>query len=355
MIVDKGIAIKNIFYMLSYAYQVLKQSNYKKIETESFEHIHDLFAAILSKAMAQQIKQGLHKEYIPRTENLSTLRGKLDINGSIRNRISSVQRLSCDYDELTENNIFNQIIKTTAVYLIRHPDVKKENRSALRNTLAGFENVDEIDPHLIRWNTITYHRNNQSYRMMLNLCYFVLNSYLLSTTEGTVRMQQFTDEHMSALYEKFILQYYVKHHPDLHPKASMVEWDIRESISEEAMDFLPRMKTDITLEMGGQTLIIDAKYYKNIWQKYDREDPESARTIRNAHLNQIMNYVRNTDKTNTGKVGGMLLYAQTGTRMYNLDYPNINGYHYTVRTLDLNQEFSEIALQLDDIAKVFRS
>ena len=58
---DKGIVIKNIFYMLSYAYQVLKQTNYEKIETESFEDIHDLFAAILSKAMFQQIKQGLHK------------------------------------------------------------------------------------------------------------------------------------------------------------------------------------------------------------------------------------------------------------------------------------------------------
>ena len=343
---DKGIVIKNIFYMLSYAYQVLKQTNYEKIETESFEDIHDLFAAILSKAMFQQIKQGLHKEYISKTENLTALKGKLDINGSIRNRINNIQQLSCAYDELTENNIFNQIIKTTALYLMRHKDVKSENKTALRNALMGFEKVDSLDPHVIQWSTISYHRNNQSYRMMLNLCYFVLNRYLLTTSEGKIKMQQFTDEHMSALFEKFILNYYIKHHNDLKPKSSVVNWDIRESISEEAMDFLPKMKTDIHLKKNGKTLIIDAKYYKNIWQRYDAE---SSRTIRNAHLNQIMNYVRNTDTEHTGDVAGMLLYAQTGTRTYKLDYPNIGGNAYAIRTLDLNQDFKTIAKQLDGI------
>ena len=43
---DKGILIKNIYYMLTYAFQVLRQSNYEEVEAEEFEHIQDLFAAI---------------------------------------------------------------------------------------------------------------------------------------------------------------------------------------------------------------------------------------------------------------------------------------------------------------------
>lgn len=34
--------------MLSYAFQILKQSNYDEVSKESFDHIDDLFAAILS-------------------------------------------------------------------------------------------------------------------------------------------------------------------------------------------------------------------------------------------------------------------------------------------------------------------
>lgn len=46
MTTDKGIFIQNIYYMLSYAYQVLQQQDYQCIASEKFERIDDLFAAI---------------------------------------------------------------------------------------------------------------------------------------------------------------------------------------------------------------------------------------------------------------------------------------------------------------------
>ena len=36
---DKNILIKNIYYMLAYAFQVLKRNNYASIASEKFEHI----------------------------------------------------------------------------------------------------------------------------------------------------------------------------------------------------------------------------------------------------------------------------------------------------------------------------
>lgn len=41
-------------------------------------------AAILAKGIAVQIKQELGKEYIPQTEALSALRGKIDIAESLK-------------------------------------------------------------------------------------------------------------------------------------------------------------------------------------------------------------------------------------------------------------------------------
>lgn len=46
MTIDKGIFIRNIYYMLTYAFQELKQNNYEEIAGEEFEEIHDLFAEI---------------------------------------------------------------------------------------------------------------------------------------------------------------------------------------------------------------------------------------------------------------------------------------------------------------------
>ena len=42
-----NILISNIYYMLTYAFQVLKQSNYDNVSSESFDNVHDLFSAIL--------------------------------------------------------------------------------------------------------------------------------------------------------------------------------------------------------------------------------------------------------------------------------------------------------------------
>ena len=61
---DKNIVIKNIFYMLSYAFQEIRKNNYENINSENFEYIHDLFAEILIRGISNQLKKGVHKEYI---------------------------------------------------------------------------------------------------------------------------------------------------------------------------------------------------------------------------------------------------------------------------------------------------
>ena len=96
MIKDKSIFIKNIYYMLSYAFQILKQSNYDEVASEKFDNAQDLFVAILSKGIAQQLKHGLYREYITKNETLSVMRGKLDLHETIHNRIIERDRTTSD-------------------------------------------------------------------------------------------------------------------------------------------------------------------------------------------------------------------------------------------------------------------
>lgn len=74
MIIDKNIPIKNIFYMLTYAFKELKHNNYEYISGEKFDNIYDLFAEILSKGVAYLLKQGLHKEFVLKEDTITTLR-----------------------------------------------------------------------------------------------------------------------------------------------------------------------------------------------------------------------------------------------------------------------------------------
>ena len=112
--------------MLTYAFKELKHNNYEHIAGESFENIYDLFAEILSKGVSYLLKQGLHKEYILKEDALTILRGKLNLQETIKEKLSQRARLACEYDELTINNIFNKIIKTTIDILLNKSDVKVE-------------------------------------------------------------------------------------------------------------------------------------------------------------------------------------------------------------------------------------
>ena len=342
MMNDKGILIKNIYYMLTYAYQTLKQSAYEDIETEDFENIHDLFAAILAKGVAIQIKQGLYREYIVLEEDLSTLRGKLNMPGTIRNHINQTNKLSCEFDELSENNIFNRILKTAMCILIRQDTVKSEHKAILKKNLLFFSGVDLIDVRGIDWSRLRVQRNNQNYRMLMNICKLLMNGLLMSTEKGNYKLAAFLDEqHMCRLYEKFILEYFRYHHPEYRANPDQIAWNVDDGV----LDFLPIMQTDITLKNGRKTLIIDAKYYRHTMQS--RFDTYS---IHSGNLYQIYTYVKNLDKNDTGNVAGVLLYAKTEETIRPDNQYSIGGSRIIVRTLDLGLPFQYIKEQLEELA-----
>ena len=114
------IRIQNIYYMLAYAFQILKEQGYSNVATEEFENTADLLSSILVKGISIQIKRGLSREYVEEIETLSGLRGKIDVTDSIKKQTLIQQRLVCNYDEFSVDSYINQIIKTTAELLMRY-------------------------------------------------------------------------------------------------------------------------------------------------------------------------------------------------------------------------------------------
>lgn len=106
------IEIRNIYYMLTYAFSVLKENTYVNVIAEDFDNANELYTAILIKGVSNQIKRGLHYEYIEKQEALTMVRGKIDISESISNLDILNKKLSCVYDECSINNYLNQIIKS---------------------------------------------------------------------------------------------------------------------------------------------------------------------------------------------------------------------------------------------------
>ena len=342
---DKGILIRNIYYMLAYAFQELRQNNYVEIEGETFDDIYDLFAEILARGISYQLKQGLCREYVARNESMQTVRGKIDMNGTIANRMKNNRQIVCNYDELSEDNVYNQILVTTVSILLKHSDVKKEKKAQLKKLMLFFQNVHTIDIHTIRWNSLRFDRNNRSYRMLVYICYFIISEWLMTTDEGRFKLREFSDDHMCRLFEKFVLEYYKKHHPEAKASAAQIGWNIVEEATDTSV--LPVMQSDVLLSLGERTLIIDTKYYSKIMQEqYDKK------TLRSAHLYQISTYVNEYDSEARHNVDGMVLYAKT--KKDDLEDAQVvkkAGFTLFFRTLDLNTDFETIKRRFDSFVE----
>jgi 5-methylcytosine-specific restriction enzyme subunit McrC len=336
------IRIQNIYYMLAYAFQILKEQGYSNVATEEFENTADLLSAILVKGISIQIKRGLSREYVEEIEVLSGLRGKIDVTDSIKKQTLIQQRLVCNYDEFSVDSYKNQIIKTTAELLMRY-DIPLPRKKELRNLMLYFKDVKTLDPYSINWN-IQYNRNNQTYRMLISICYLVIKGLLQTTSNGQLKLMTFLDEQrMCRLYEKFILEYFKKEYPQIKTAASQIDWALDDGIG----TMLPTMQSDIMLSYEGRTLIIDAKYYSHTTQvQYD------VHKLHSNNLYQIFTYVKNK-AVEGGSVSGMLLYAKTDEEIQPNQQFKMSGNTICVRTLDLDCDFTQVSSQLNNIADAF--
>lgn len=338
------IRVQNIYYMLAYAFQILQEQGYNDVAQEEFENAEELLSAILCKGVSIQIKRGLSRQYIPQEESLTSPRGRIELGESIKTQAIRKKQLICTYDDFSVNAYVNQILKTTMELLLK-ADISPTRKKALKKLLVYFGEVTVLDPHRIHWN-LQYDRNNQTYQMLIAICHLIIKGLLQTNQEGTTRMMDYLDEQtMPHLYEKFILCYFKKEHPELKAWSPQIPWQL----DDDFRVMLPAMQSDIVLQnrQGTKTLIIDAKYYSHNTQQ---KAPYMAQTVHSGNLYQIFTYVKNWKATPGETVSGMLLYARTEDDIQpNQDY-QMSGNRISVKTLDLHCDFSVIKTQLDEIA-----
>lgn len=209
-----------------------------------------------------------------------------------------------------------------------------------------FSNVGMVNPGTIQCSSIQFNRYSVTYRLLIGLCQFILKGLLLTTETGQYRMSTFIDEQrICRLYERFLLEYYIKECPHITTNSSQISW----VLDDEVRHMLPIMQSDIMLSKGNEVLIIEAKYYSKTMQT--RHDIKS---VYSNHLYQLFTYVKNKTyefKEGCHNVSDLLLYAATDEAIQPNSSYQMSGNKISVRTLDLNRPFSEISAQLNAIVE----
>ena len=336
------IPIQNIYYMLSYAFRALTKSEFNRIETESFANIYDMYSSILIKATETLLKRGMHKEYLYIERPTSTPRGKLLLMESIKQQSLYNNKLVCGYDVFTENIPLNQMIKATLFLLLSKP-ISIESKKRIKTLLLYFSEVNLIGLHMLDWNRC-YAAKDIRWNMVVSICKMIQNEHKKKKKSGCEEFADFSDEQqLSALFERFVREYFRKEYPQLNTSSPIVRWKLDSPENE----YLPNMHTDVVLSTEDNVLVIDTKFYSQIMHnRYGKK------IIRPDHMYQIYSYVKNmmSHEAWSGKtVSGMLLYAKTDEGIDIDKKYDMDGNRIYVKTLDLNLPFADITKQMGQI------
>jgi len=333
------VRIRNIYHMLAYAFRSLNTGSASHMGSEEFENLHELFAEILIISMRKQLKRGLPRHYTCHQEELGNLRGKIDIQSSLRGMTMVRHHLMCEFDEFTEDTPGNRVIKCALTHLLRQGDVSSDRKHFLKFLRSSLSGVADV-----AYGKIPQQRTGGAdYVMLVNVCCFLLDGLLMNTGGGYTMREWLTDEAMSSLYERFLRAYFQRHYPHFHARAARIEWDMP-----DVPQHMPEMRSDVYLSHNDKTLIIDAKFYNRTMAEHF-----GKKTYRSLHLYQIYTYVKNADRAKSGSVAGMLLYAKTGEDITPDSECVIGGNGISVKTLDLTRDFAGIRSQLETVAAYF--
>jgi 5-methylcytosine-specific restriction enzyme subunit McrC len=334
------IPIKNLYYMLCYAWGHLAEKGYTDVINKDDKDLNNFLTRILLNKLKSLIKRGYYKEYQKYNDEASLLRGKILFKESINSLSFLRGKMNFEYEDMSHNILHNQIIKSVLHQLGRSEKLDKDLKSQTFKIISYFEGIGLIKLNSALFDQIKLHRNNQHYRFILDICRFLYESMLIHENGDKGKFIEFdrNPKAMAYLFEEFVRSFYKNELISYRVFRENIYWDA----SGRNLEYLPLMQTDISLENDTEKIIMDTKYYQNTLTSNF-----GSQKVISGNLYQLFAYLNNHKKAVGKKTSGVLLYPRVNQTL-NLSY-SIMGHPLKVVTVDLNSEWKSIHQRLIEI------
>jgi len=332
------IPIKNIYYLLCYAYNKLEEGKVIDLQAEDTTELVNLFARILINGTSGLIRRGIDRGYISQSDEMRSIKGKVNFSICIKRNLLSNVKAFCDYDELSYNVLHNQILKSTIKQLTLVKEIDKNLKSQLLQIHRQLFEIEDITLYKSLFRRVQLHSNNSFYALLLKICELIIDNIIVSEEKGPHKFRDFLkdEKQMASLFEEFVRNFYKIEQNEFYVNREYVEWDAKalDAISD---DLLPRMQTDISMESKDRKIIIETKYQPEALSKY-----YDIEKIRQSHLLQLFGYLKHLEHIGglDRNCEGILLYP-TVTKELDYKYES-QGHKISVKTINLNQKWPDI-------------
>ena len=335
------IPIQNIYIMLIYSWQKHNEKEIVNVDLEGQTNLQNLFAKVLINGVNHLFKRGVNRDYRVENEDIRSVKGKIDFSTTLKKNLLMNGKVQCEFDEFDEDNIQNQIIKAIINKLLITDDIEKEYKSKLFQQRLRLAGISDIRLQASHFSGLRFNSNNRFYEFLLNVCQMIYSNLMPSEEKGKYKFRKFSDDKLDDLFESFVRSFYNIEQDKLKVKSERFDWAF-ETLTEGSSEFLPEMRTDISLMNDNRKIIIDTKFYKEALKK----NQWGKRIINQNHLYQLTAYMNNTKVIEGQSLEGILLYPTVDDDFDHQYSRRKDGKKISIKSIDLNQDFEKIKSSL---------
>lgn len=162
----------------------------------------DILSKVYVDKLLKELQKGLYFEYVYQENSLNKIKGKVMLTQNIKKNAMNKSRVYCKYDEFTENNMFNGILKKATDYLV---GLVRDNR--IRNEINIIRNIlGDVDDIFISQDTLMnfkINRKNERFKESFTLAKLILLNSSMDKSVGKDNGFSILFE-MNYLYEEYI-------------------------------------------------------------------------------------------------------------------------------------------------------
>lgn len=345
-----NIPIQNIYYLLCYAWNKMEEKDIVNVDASDYDQLPDLLAKVLITGCNRLFKRGLDRSYVQTTELYSGVKGKLQFTESIKTQSFLFGKSVCSYDEFNHNILPNQLLKGTLLVLYRMKEIDVELRHQLRESVNHFYDVSDIIPSIPDFHRVQIHRNNSFYDFLLKVCRFIIEQMSLDERTGHYKFRDLLRDQrtMQTLFEEFVYNFYSIRQNEFKVKSDTIIWNAT-PINQSRKEYMPVMKTDISLTSDKRKIVMDTKYYTEALKMNQYANLK----FHSSNLYQLYSYLKNlehvSEPASNVNASGILLYPTTSME---LDETFLIDKHFvSVCTVNLATNWKQIEARLLELLK----
>lgn len=244
----------------------------------------EILIRLFSEKLVDAVRQGMPRRYVEHADDLSAMRGRLDVTRQFTTLAANPSRLACQYDALSPDIALNQIMKAAITRLSRIAR-SADNQRSLRELAFAYADIADLPIPALRWDDVILDRTNERWRQLFNLARLLLGERFQTTSAGESSGFSLLFE-MNTLFEEYVTRIATR---------AVAGSDLR-IISQGGRLFcletddggIFRTKPDILVRRGGHVIqIIDTK-----WKRIARRVDDKKQGVSQDDIYQMMAYGR---------------------------------------------------------------